>query len=424
VVAVTRTSPNSPAAPGSPVGPADRLLAGGLIWLLVLTWVSAVVVAGLYAGGMTATRVTVPAWVVGVSATVAVVTSVPVLRWLRPRVEALLFTHPDDAADLIAELGRRVAGGVATQAGVPTVATEVADQVARRLRLPYAAIVPAGAEAPAGAPAVERLVRVPLDFAGEPVGVLFVLPRRGARSLAAEDHALLGELAVHIGISLHAARVSDDVRTSRTALVTAREEERLRLRRDLHDGLGPTLASLRLHLAALQQMIETRPDEALDLVGRLRADVRDTSAQVRTLVYDLRPAALDELGLADSLRARAADLAGPGVTVTADDLPDLPAAVEVALYRIACEALMNVARHSGATHVEIVVEPAPGGVVLRVDDDGRGLPEPLVPGVGVRAMRERAEEIGGVCTVGPVAGGGTRVTAELPLRAGNRATAP
>jgi len=402
----------------------DRWLAGGLTWLLLLVWIAVVVVAVLAAAGVSAAHEEVPVWSVAAAAVTVAATAVPVLRWLRPAVDAVLFSHPEDALDLITDVGHQVAEGAAAVHGTDAVTARIATHVAVRLRLPYVAILPRDAVTPpptaAGPPPPERLVRIPLRVAGDAVGTLLVLPRPRERGLSAADHALLEGLAVHVAIAVHVASVSDDVRTSRAALVTAREEERRRIRRDLHDGLAPALASLRLQLAALQQLVPDRPQDALDLVARLRGDVRSASTQVRALVYGLHPTVLDELGLVEALRSRAA--ATPSVQV-AVELPTpwrvLPAAVEIAIFRIAGEALANVSRHAGARTCTVTVEVRDDAVELRVDDDGRGLPLPLVPGVGIAGMRERAEELGGTLTVLPSrpGGPGTSVVAVLPVEA-------
>ena len=379
-------------------------------------------VAVLALAGVSASHEEVPIWAAVVAALAVAATCVPVLRWVRPAVDAILFSHPDDALDLIAEVGHRVADGAAAVHGTDAVATEIAAQIAARLRLPYVAILARDATAPPptsdGPPPPDRLVRLPLRVAGDDVGALLVLPRPRERGLSAPDLALLQELAVHVAIALHVAGVSDDVRTSRAALVTAREEERRRIRRELHDGLAPALAALRLQLAALQQLVPDRPQDALDLVGRLRADVRSASTQVRALVYGLHPTVLDELGLIEAIRSQAAATAGVQVTVQSPTpWPALPAAVEIAVYRIAGEALANVARHSGARTCTVTLGVRDAAVELRVDDDGRGVPTPLVPGVGLAGMRERAEELGGSLTLRPSLPGapGTTVVAVLPV---------
>jgi signal transduction histidine kinase len=208
--------------------------------------------------------------------------------------------------------------------------------------------------------------------------------------------------------------------------VTAREEERRRLRRDLHDGLGPALAGMALRAEAAGELVSRDPDVASRMLDDLRQEARGALADIRRLVYELRPPALDELGLVGAVRQQAERLTGsaepgadagatPTITVRAPDrLPELPAAVEVAAYRIAAEALANVVSHSGARDCEVRFSHD-GGLIVEVEDDGRGVPVDSRAGVGLTSMRERAAELGGTVEIAPGAVGGTRVRAWLPL---------
>jgi signal transduction histidine kinase len=207
-------------------------------------------------------------------------------------------------------------------------------------------------------------------------------------------------------------------------LVLAREEERRRLRRDLHDGLGPSLAAIGMRAEAATATLAGDPLTARRLLDELGADVRLALADVRRLVDGLRPPALDELGLLGAIEQQATRLgegpAGPrpGVAISVEGrplpLPDLPAAVEVAAYRIAVEALTNAVRHSGAATCSVRIEAA-DSLTLEVTDDGRGLPPHAVPGVGLESIRARAAELGGAIRLERPGGGGTRVIARLPL---------
>ena len=351
---------------------------------------------------------------------VAVVSTPLLVRWAQPALLALLVTHWDNAQGVLTDVGQSLRRLPPESTDLNWLVAEIAGQVARRLRLPYVAITVDGETVGSGGepPAVD-LVEIPLSFVGERVGTLAVAPRARERALSVDDRTLLDELAVHIGMTLHAARATRDLQDSRAALITAREEERRRIRRDLHDGLGPTLASLRLHLAAVEALIGTDPERAAELVGRLRREVAGTAGQVRSLVYGLRPPLLDELGLAPALRSQAAGVSGLELTVAgAPATGSLPAAVEVALYRIASEAVANVVRHAGADRCEVRVTTVGDEVRLRVADDGRGLPEPLVPGVGLAAIRERADELGGQVELAPGPAGGTVLTVVLPCTTG------
>jgi signal transduction histidine kinase len=259
---------------------------------------------------------------------------------------------------------------------------------------------------------------VPLTYQGETIGALLVAPRARDEPFTPADRHVLADLARLAAVAVHAEGITADLRRSRERLVTAREEERRRLRNDLHDGLGPVLSGLTLKLETARNLFAHEPavDAFLaEMTGRTQAAVAD----IRRLVYALRPPALDDLGLVATLREAAlqhgaAGSGGPRVTVQVPErLPTLPAAVEVAAYRIAQEALTNVARHAGARTclVRLAVDD---GLCLEVVDDGRGIDGTDPAGVGLTSMRERAEELGGTFAVEAVASGGTRLRIWLP----------
>lgn len=217
---------------------------------------------------------------------------------------------------------------------------------------------------------------------------------------------------------MHAAALSEAIRRSRTELVAAVEDERRRLRRDLHDGLGPGLATLAMGLDAIGNTMTGRPGQLgpPPLVARLRAQTDVMLADLRRIVSGLRPPALDELGLVGALQLHALDVAEPAglaVELVADDLGPLAAAVEVAAYRIAAEAVLNAARHSQGARCEVTLS-CDNGLRLTVTDDGRGIPAGRPVGVGTQSMRERAAALGGWMTIGPTTRGGTQVQAWLP----------
>jgi signal transduction histidine kinase len=192
---------------------------------------------------------------------------------------------------------------------------------------------------------------------------------------------------------------------SRRTLIEAQEEERRRLRRDLHDGLGPLLTGLRLNLDAVQAQLTRDPEKALEHLATAREASAEVIADLRGLVYGLRPPALDELGLAGALRLHLGSLAKDSaleVTLEAAEKLSAPAAVEVAVYRSVSEAVTNVVRHSTARRCRVAVNTRGPGVVLTVDDDGHVF-ETWHAGVGLTSMRERAVELGGtfVASSGP-----------------------
>ena len=260
---------------------------------------------------------------------------------------------------------------------------------------------------------------VPLRWQDGVVGQLRVAPRTGTERLDAVDESLLADVAAQLAAVGFALRLATDLERSRDRLVTAREEERRRIRRDLHDGLGPQLAAAVMALdVATRALGEGR---AASLVGTARDQLQESVADVRRIVHGLRPPALDDLGLLGALQAT-----GPGLLTGGDGAPritvegsgaldGLPAAVEVAAFRIAQEAMTNAVRHSGAGCIAVRLTGGADAVEIEVADDGRGLPDDAPAGLGLRSMRDRAAELGGSCSIGAAPGGGTRVTAVLPL---------
>ena len=189
------------------------------------------------------------------------------------------------------------------------------------------------------------------------------------------------------------------------------------MHRDLHDGLGPQLASLTLTIAAARELIRHDVDAADLLLKELAKHTQAAIADIRRVVYALRPPALDDLGLVLALRERAASYSQVGLQITLDapeQLPPLPAAVEVAAYRIVQEALTNVVRHAQAR--SCVVRLTLGDALdVEISDDGVGLPAGSRAGVGLLSMRDRTAELGGRWRIESTPARGTRISAQLPL---------
>lgn len=259
-----------------------------------------------------------------------------------------------------------------------------------------------------------------IAYRGTEVGRL-LLPRDGVRAqLVSRDERLLADVVRQAAAAAHASSLAAQLQHSRGQLVTAREEERRRLRRDLHDGLGPSLGAVVLRIDTARNLtVAGRAEDADRVLRQARDDVAAALADVRRLVHDLRPPALDDLGLAAAVRQQAERLLGPGTVGAVEAGPgadDLPAAVEVARYRIASEALTNVARHARATTCRVeLVRDADRSLVVTVSDDGVGLAPDAVAGVGLVSLRERAAELGGRCSVVCPPDGGTVVRAVLPV---------
>jgi two-component system NarL family sensor kinase len=339
----------------------------------------------------------------------------PVLPRLQRLVDRAMYGDRRDPARVATRIAAELTAN--PTAGLDTVAAAIRSA----LRLPYVALTTGTDHASSSGPPPRRVVPVDLSYGGNSVGSLLVGLRPGESDLSVADRNVLALVAVPLAVAVHATRLSEELQASREQLVAAREEERRRLRRDLHDGLGPALTGIAFTADAAANLVTADPAKASELLRNLRTDTRTAIADIRRLVDDLRPPALDELGLAGALRQRAdqlswrADGAAIRVQVEADGLPPLPAALEVAAYRIATEALTNVVRHSDATTAILTVRCG-STLELEIQDDGppNG---PWTPGVGLQTMNARATELGGHIKAGPTPYGG-RVTASIPLAPG------
>jgi signal transduction histidine kinase len=345
----------------------------------------------------------------------------PLRQWLQSFVDRRLYGHRRDAYAAITRLGRQLEAAVRPSEVPHLIVATLADG----LRLPYVALElardqEAQMRVVRGRP-TERVDEIPVVYRGELLGRLLVGAGREV-SLREADRILLTDVARQAAPLLEGVRLTTALQRSRERLVVAREEERRRLRHDLHDGLGPQLAGLTLGLEAIANVLPADPAGATELVARLSARAGEATASVRAVIDGLRPPALDELGLREAVRERARQFEVPSATwpagleirVDADDLGRLPAAVEVAAYHIALEAVTNAARHAKPSGVTVALRRQREGVEVEVTDDGRGFRESPVAGVGLASMRQRAEELGGHLTVEQATGTGTAVRAWLP----------
>jgi len=334
----------------------------------------------------------------------------PVRLRVQRGVNRLMYGQRDEPYAVLARFGRQLEATPTLDALLPTIVSTIEDT----LKLPLVKI-----ELSSEAQSEKGYTRFPLRHQGERIGALIVAPREGEAELSATDRRLLEDLARQAEVAIHAASVTADLQRARERLVMAREEERRRIRNDLHDGLAPTLSALQLQLGAMRNLIRQNPDRAEASANELGADLRNATAEVRRLVYNLRPPALDDLGLIGAIRSHAQKMSEPdslSVIVQAPDLPRLPAAVEVAAFRIAHEALTNVLRHAEARQCVITLIPCEDCLILEIRDDGRGISAEAQAGVGLRSIRERAAELGGDCTISSPTGGGTRIYVRLPLK--------
>jgi signal transduction histidine kinase len=329
-----------------------------------------------------------------------------------------MYGERDNLYGVLSRLGRRPEAALEPRSVLPTVIKTVAGA----LKLPYVAIAVRLEDrfevaAARGSPIGEE-TKLPLNYAGEMIRQPILNPRTPGETFSPADRRLVEDLARQAEVAVHAVRVNADVdlQRSRERLINAREEERRPLRQDLHDGLGPTLATLSLGLDVLLKTLTRDPQEAEAMLRELMAQIQGAVVDVRCLVYGLRPPALDDLGLIPAIREQVSKLCrlvDDSAALVAREalgkcelhfsveasgnLPPLPAAVEVACYRIAQEAITNVVRHSGGSScgARLSIDESNEWLELEVTDDGVGIPEDRRAGVGMNSMVERVEELGG-----------------------------
>ena len=341
----------------------------------------------------------------------------PLRSWLTTLVRRRLLGRRGERYEVVSALAEQLEESDALEQQLPALASAVAEAFrVSFVRVEVLSTAGEGVSATHGTvPAATR--SFPIGYRGQRIGSI-ELPEGGIRTiLSRRDQALLIDVVRQAAIAVRSSLLARELQESREQLVLAREEDRRRIRRDLHDGLGPVLGGVAMRLDAAGNALATDPETAHRLVVQSRAEITEALADVRRLVHGLRPPALDDLGLLAAVEQQAdrTRSAGLEVDVRADDLTGLPAAVEVAAYRIVSEALTNVARHAGARSCTVSLTTRPADLEVEVRDDGRGIAEDVVAGVGLRSLRERVEELGGGYEVACPPGGGTTVRAWLPI---------
>lgn len=358
----------------------------------------------------------------------------PLRTRIQGSVNRLIFGERDDPMLALSNLGEKLETTVQPEEVLPT----VVQTVAGTLKLPYVAIslrendgMKIVAE---HGKAVVEVISLPLVYQGERIGQMLVALRSPREPFSPDEMKLLSNVARQAGAAAHTVQLTADLQRSRERLVTAREEERRRLRRDLHDGLGASLAALHLQTGAIRRAIENDPELAKSMVAEFKSELHEAISDIRRVAYELRPPALDELGLTGALHALAVRFNSPSIhdkgnnpnqsteepdldvqIEVPENLPQLPAAVEVAVYRIVQEALTNVVNHSEANSCQVSLH-LDDAFHLEIFDDGIGISLDQPWGIGLSSMCERATELGGTCVIEPAEGGGTRVFASLPIR--------
>ncbi|MFK7801115.1 MAG: sensor histidine kinase [Anaerolineae bacterium] len=350
----------------------------------------------------------------------------PLRERLQRWINRLIFGERDDPYTVISQLNQSLQATTVPQETLTTIAQTIVDM----LKLPHVALELIDDDIQIGLASVGKPVGTPLElpltYQKENVGRLTVSPRTPNDPFNPQEEKLLADIAAQIGPVASATRLTMALQRSRENLVLAREEERRRIRRDLHDGLGPTLASQTLKLdSVLELMTEGDVNTAGRHLKELKGQTQQMVADIRRLVYELRPPALDELGLLQALRAHFGQSTGSRGQLTIsigaepEPLPELPAAIEVAAYRTILEAVTNVVRHAKANNCNVQLSIEESNAVSRlhvsVEDDGIGLPEKRMSGVGLISMRERAEELGGRFAIKQNSAGGTQITSVFPF---------
>lgn len=338
----------------------------------------------------------------------------PLRARLQRSVDRAVYGARADPYASVAELSRRLEGGVSSNDVLPAVVTTITEQ----LKLPYAAFRLAGlgedSWVECGTPRGE-LVVLPVEYLGDVVGQLVVSTPAHGVTLRPAESRLLADLARQSGAAAHGVATIAELRRSRDGLVAARAEERQSLRRELHDDLGATLTGVVLSVdAAGNEMPAGSP--AAEQLGRVRMVASAAVDDLRRIIEGLRPVALDELGLVAAIQDRLLAFGqgvGPKVQIEAMELPALPPAVEVAAYYVAVEAIHNAIRHAAARYIAVTLEIVAGRLQLRVVDDGHGQIRSSGSGNGLTTMRQRVEEVGGRFDLA-TGSTGTTISASFP----------
>jgi signal transduction histidine kinase len=347
----------------------------------------------------------------------------PLRERLQRAVNRLLYGERDDPIEALSRLGKQMEVALPTDQVLPA----LVKTIAQTLKLPYVGITLKGGRDITFGQETDNSVAFPFIFQGETTGVLLASPRNPGDKFTAGEMRLLQNLARQAGAAVRNAQLTADLQRSRQTLVTAREEERHRLRRDLHDGIGPTMAGLTLKLDAARDLVSSglesgkkeELEDAVQLLTELKAQTQETVQNIRHIAHTLRPPSLDVLGLIPALQAHFGQVGTPRnmniqMTATPRDFPRLSAAVEVAAYHIVLEAVTNVIQHAQAEICQVSLVLDNDNLKMEIKDDGIGLPKARVHGIGLDSMRERAEELGGRFELSS-SPRGTHVCAEIPI---------
>ncbi|GAA2364173.1 hypothetical protein Cme02nite_33480 [Catellatospora methionotrophica] len=335
---------------------------------------------------------------------------------LRRVVSRLVYGQREDPYEVLRQLGQRLESAHSAE----TALHQLVATLVHALRLTHAAIEVPGLALPSSSHGVAGPTATRLDLVhdGEPIGRLVLDPGPDREPFGSADRRLLSGLARQAGATAYSLLLAARLQRALEGTVTVLEEERRRLRREIHDGLGPTLASASMRLELSRSLIGTDPAAAERILADLADIHRAAVGDIRQIIDGLRPTVLDHLGLPAALR-ELVDRLGGGVRTRLDcaiGTDAIPAAVEVAAYRIVSEALTNVVRHAAADNCAVRVW-RDGDLHIEVTDDGRGMAPDYRPGVGVTSIRERCLELGGRAVFAAATPHGTVVRCRLPIAA-------
>ncbi|WP_232425326.1 sensor histidine kinase [Pseudofrankia inefficax] len=389
----------------------DLVLNRALVYTLLTLFV-----AGVYAGcvaliSLLGVAVGDP-WTV-LAAVGAAFSLAPARQQVQRGVNRFLYGERDQPYTVVT----RVAARLEAAGDVEQLLPSLLDAVTEALRLPAAAVDMRADDGTTrrithGEPPPDTSVRFPLVHQGRDIGALVVGLRSGQHGLDPREARLLTDLARQVAVAASNVILTEALLRSRERIVSAAEEERRRLRRDLHDGLGPVLTGAANKIDAARNLTRKDPSRTITLLDHVRQDLSAALTDLRRLVYALRPPVLDELGLLGALREHLRHAPLPVTLSASEPFPALPAAVEIAAYRIVTEAVTNVTRHAQASACQVTITFV-DHLTIEIADDGASA-RTWAPGVGLASMRERATALGGTWAAGPSPGGG-RVRVELPL---------
>ncbi|WP_134682755.1 GAF domain-containing sensor histidine kinase [Brevibacillus migulae] len=363
----------------------------------------------------------------------------PMKERLQRVVNRLMKGRHDDPYAVLADLGDQLVKPIEPRAMLDVVVYTIKDA----LRLPFTAIeIDVNGQdtlaSSAGEP-TDDVMSFPIIHRGNAVGTIYASPRSSGEQFTKEDGKLLsvllqqaGPIVQNVNMTLGLRLLTEDLQNSREKMIHAREEERREIRRNLHNELTPRLADIAKSVDLAESYLREAPDTAVEILSDFRSMIRAMVDEIRTLVHDLRPPSLDELGLIGAIQERIHELCNtpnrfdnresshtPKINlVTPQQLPPLPAAVEVAAFRIVTEALSSVVHHAPALHCVVRLEiSSTQRLLITVTDNGSGAQSKHSPKetIGLFSIRERAAELGGTCTIDHLQPSGTRVIAELPF---------